>query len=96
MSHFVLIVEPERLDEFNQIIAVNAQASVKGEPRLQAVRRVAQSGRSPLYDVYDSAEAFKEHMGMKHTQTFLEQAKELVTKQAAYKLERTIAPPGKQ
>ena len=36
MSHFVLIVElqvkPERLDKFNRIIAVNAQASVKGEP----------------------------------------------------------------
>ena len=33
---------------------------------------------------------------MKHTQTFLGQAKELVTRQTAYKLERTVAPPVKQ
>jgi quinol monooxygenase YgiN len=50
-----------------------------------------------LYEVYDSEAAFRDdHMKRKHTQTFLAQAKELVTKQTAYRLKRTVAPPVKQ
>ena len=45
-----------------------------------------------LYEVYDSEAAFKTHLEQAHTKTFLGQAKELVTKQTAVKLARTVAP----
>ena len=45
-----------------------------------------------LYEVYDSEDAFKTHLEQAHTKTFLGQVKELVTKQTALKLARTVAP----
>lgn len=102
MNKFVLVVEfdvkPESLQKFNELIAVNAQASVREEPGCRQFD-VLQDNEDPnhvvLYEVYDSAAAFQDHMGRSHTQTFLSQAKELVTKQKAWKLKRTVAPPVK-
>ena len=102
MNKFVLVVEfqvkPESLDKFNQLIAVNARASVAEEPGCHQFD-VLHNNDDPchvvLYEVYDSPAAFQDHMGMKHTQTFLGQVKELITKQTAYKLKRTVAPPVK-
>jgi (4S)-4-hydroxy-5-phosphonooxypentane-2,3-dione isomerase len=102
LNKFVLVVEfevkPESLEKFNQLIAVNAAASVRDEPGCRQFD-VLQDHDNPnhivLYEVYDSPEAFQAHMGMKHTQTFLSQAKPLVNKQTAYKLKRTVAPPVK-
>ncbi|MGQ0651029.1 MAG: putative quinol monooxygenase [Betaproteobacteria bacterium] len=100
MNKFVLVVEfdvkPESLQKFNQLIAVNAQASVREEPgcrQFDVLQDLDNPGRIVLYEVYDSPEAFQAHMGMAHTQTFLAQAKPLVNKQTAYKLRRTVAPP---
>jgi quinol monooxygenase YgiN len=102
LNRFVLIVEfqvkPECLDKFNQLIAVNAKASVADEAGCRQFD-VLQDNEDPnhvvLYEVYDSAAAFQDHMGRSHTQTFLSQAKELITKQKAWKLKRTVAPPVK-
>lgn len=103
MNEFVLIVEfqvkPEALDKFNQLIAVNAEASVAQEPgcrQFDVLHNQDDPSHIVLYEVYDSPAAFQDHMGRKHTQTFLSQAKELITKQTAYKLKRTVAPPVKQ
>jgi autoinducer 2-degrading protein len=104
LSHFVIIVEfqvkPERLEQFNQAIAINAMASVTEEPgcrQFDVLHNQDDPNHVVLYEVYDSEAAFRDdHMKRKHTQTFLAQAKELVTKQTAYKLKRTLAPPVKQ
>jgi len=102
LNKFVLIVEfqvkPESLDKFNQLIALNARASVAEEPGCRQFD-VLHNNDDPchvvLYEVYDSPDAFQDHMGRKHTQAFLGQVKELITKQTAYKLKRTVAPPVK-
>ena len=103
MNKFVLIVEfqvkPESLDRFNQAIAINAKASVGEEPGCRQFD-VCCNEDDPchvvLYEVYESAAAFQDHMGRKHTQTFLAQAKEMITKPPkSYKLKRTVAPPVK-
>ena len=104
MNHFVLIVEfqvkPECLDKFNQAIAINAKASVAEEPgcrQFDVLHNQDDPNHVVLYEVYDSEAAFSDdHMKRKHTQTFLALAKGLITKQTAYKLERTLAPPVKQ
>ena len=100
MNKFVLVVEfdlkPESLQKFNQLIAVNASASVRDEPgcrQFDVLQDLDQPNHVVLYEVYDSPEAFQAHMGMKHTQTFLAAAKPLVDRQTAYKLKRTVAPP---
>jgi quinol monooxygenase YgiN len=102
LNKFVLVVEfdvkPESLQKFNELIAVNAQASVREEPgcrQFDVLHDLDRPNHVVLYEVYDSAEAFQAHMGMKHTQTFLAAAKPLVDKQTAFKLKRTVAPPVK-
>jgi autoinducer 2-degrading protein len=99
VNPFVLIVEfqvrPESIDRFNELIAVNARASVAEEPgcrQFDVTRSLDDPHHMVLYEVYDSEKAFQAHMGMKHTQTFLSQAKALVTKQTVWKLERLVAP----
>jgi quinol monooxygenase YgiN len=103
LNKFVLIVEfqvkPESLDKFSELIAVNAKASVAEEPgcrQFDVLHNQDDPCHIVLYEVYDSPAAFQDHMGRKHTQSFLAQAKELITKQTAYKLKRTVAPPVKQ
>ena len=102
MNKFVLIVEfdvtPEHLARFNELIAVNAKASVAEESgcrQFDVLQDADKPNRIVLYEVYDSAAAFQDHMGRKHTQTFLAAAKPLVQKQVAYKLKRVVAPPVK-
>ena len=81
MNKFVLIVEfqvkPECLDKFNELIAINAKASVAEEPGCRQFD-VLQNNDDPnhvvLYEVYDSLAAFQDHMGRAHTQAFLGQA----------------------
>jgi quinol monooxygenase YgiN len=99
MNRFVLIVEfqvkPESLARFNELIAVNAKASVAGEPgcrQFDVLRTLDDPCRVVLYEVYDSEDAFKTHLEQAHTKTFLGQAKALVTKQTAIKCARTVAP----
>lgn len=102
MNKFVLIVEfqvkPESLDRFNQLIEINARASVADEPgcrQFDVLRANDDPCRIVLYEVYDSEDAFKAHMGFSHTQTFLAAAKPLVDKQTVTRLTRTVAPPVK-
>lgn len=102
MNKFVLIVDfdvkPEHLSRFNELIAVNAKASVADEPgcrQFDVLQDQDNPNRIVLYEVYDSAAAFQDHMGRQHTQTFLAAAKPLINKQTAYKLKRTVAPPVK-
>jgi quinol monooxygenase YgiN len=99
MNKFVLIVEfqvkPESLARFNELIAVNAKASVASEPgcrQFDVLSTVDDPCRVVLYEVYDSEGAFNTHLEQVHTKTFLGQVKELVTKQAVLKLARTVAP----
>jgi quinol monooxygenase YgiN len=102
LNRFVLIVEfdvkPEHLAQFNERIAVNARASVaeeKGCRQFDVLQDADNSNRIMLYEVYDDAAAFQDHLGRSHTQAFLAAAKPLVNKQVAYKLTRTVAPPVK-
>jgi (4S)-4-hydroxy-5-phosphonooxypentane-2,3-dione isomerase len=104
LSEFVLIVEfqvkPDCLEQFNRAIAINAKASVADEPgcrQFDVLHNQDDPSHVVLYEVYDSEAAFRDdHMKRSHTQAFLAQAKALVTKQTAYKLKRTVAPPVKR
>jgi (4S)-4-hydroxy-5-phosphonooxypentane-2,3-dione isomerase len=102
MNRFVLIVDfqvkPEHLDKFNQLIDVNARSSVANEPgclQFDVLRNHENPGNVVLYEVYDSEDAFKAHLGMSHTQTFLSQMKEFIIKQTATRFTRVVAPPVK-
>ena len=99
MNKFVLVVEfdvkPECLDEFNRLIDINAHASVANEAgcyQFDVVRGLEDPSKILLYEVYASEEAFKVHMGWAHTQTFLAAAKPLITRQAATRWLRSVAP----
>jgi len=99
VNRFVLIVEfqvkPESLARFDELIAVNAKASVASEPgcrQFDVLRALDDPCRVVLYEVYDSEGAFNTHLEQTHTKAFLGQAKELVAKQTVLKLERTVAP----
>jgi len=56
------------------------------------VRGMEDPSKILLYEVYASEEAFKVHMGWAHTQTFLAAAKPLITRQAATRWLRSVAP----
>jgi autoinducer 2-degrading protein len=99
MNRFALVVDfqvkPEHLAKFNELIAVNAKASVGTEPgcrQFDVLRTLDDPCRVLLYEVYDSDDAFKTHLEQAHTKTFLGQVKELVTAQTVLKLARTVAP----
>ena len=99
MTHLVLIVEldvkPECRERFDTAIAINANASVTKEPgclQFDVLKSQDDPNRVVLFEVYRDAAAFQEHMGQDHTKTFLGLAKELVTRQAAAKLTRTVHP----
>jgi len=99
MENFGLIVDfqvkPESLARFNELLAINAQASVKLEPGCQQFD-VLYSADDPchvvLYEIYDDAAAFAEHMACEHTKVFLAAAKELIVKQTGQRLLRSLAP----
>mgnify|MGYP000983961303 CR=1 FL=1 len=99
MKKFVLLVEfqvkPESLARFNEMINVNASASVQTEPGCRQFD-VTHAADDPchvfLYEVYDDEAAFSAHMGMSHTKTFLDAAKAMITKQTATRLTRLHAP----
>jgi (4S)-4-hydroxy-5-phosphonooxypentane-2,3-dione isomerase len=103
MNRFVLIVDfqvkPEHLERFNQLIEVNARSSVANEPgclQFDVLRNREDSRNVVLYEVYESEDAFKSHLGMAHTRTFLSEMKELIIKQTATQFTRMVAPPVKQ
>lgn len=99
MENFGLVVEfqvkPECLTRFNELLAVNARASVGKEAGCRQFD-VLQSNDDPchvvLYEIYDSPEAFDTHKAQEHTKTFLAAAKELVVKQTVQRLTRKLAP----
>jgi autoinducer 2-degrading protein len=102
LNKLVLIVEfdvkPEHLVQFGELISINAKASVADEPgcrQFDVLQDQDNPNRVVLYEVYDDAAAFQDHLGHRHTQTFLAAAKPLINKQMAYKLKRTVAPPVK-
>lgn len=99
MENFGLIVEfevrPEHLQRFHELLAANARDSVQKEPGCQqfdVLYQADEPNRVVLYEIYDSAAAFAEHMACEHTKTFLAAAKELVVKQTGRRLLRSLAP----
>ena len=103
MNKFVLIVEfdvkPENLAKFNELIAINANASVGNEAgckQFDVIQDADNPNRIVLYEVYDDAAAFQDHLGREHTKTFLAAAKPLINSQTARKFARTVAPKVKQ
>jgi len=99
MENFGLIVDfqvrPECLEQFNQLLAINARASVEKEPGCQQFD-VLYNAEDPcivvLYEIYDDAAAFAAHMACEHTKTFLAAAKDLIVKQTGRRLLRSLAP----
>ena len=99
MNNYGLVVEfqvkPECLAKFNELLAVNARSSVTKEAgcrQFDVLHAIDDPCRVILYEIYDSSEAFDVHKAQEHTKTFLAAAKELVTKQTAMRLTRTLAP----
>lgn len=87
MGNHILIVDfqvkPEHIDRFMTMIDENARASVANEPgclQFDVTRANDDPCRVMLYEVYANEDAFKTHMTMAHTQTFLGAAKDMVAK----------------
>jgi autoinducer 2-degrading protein len=70
-----LDVDPDRVDEFSELIAANARSSVELEPGclvFEVNRSLEIANRFYLYEVYTSEEAFVvEHKGSDHFATFI-------------------------
>ena len=99
MNEFVLevkfVVKPESLALFNQLIDINAHASVEHEEgcyQFDVLRDSKDECQVLLYEVYKSEEAFADHMTRKHTQEFLAAAKPLIASQTASRWTRYFAP----
>ncbi|MFD2274406.1 putative quinol monooxygenase [Undibacterium arcticum] len=78
MNKFVLLVEfqvkPDDLTQFMDLVNANAHASVADEPgclQFDVMQTLDDPCKVVLYEVYASENAFKEHMAMPHTQSFL-------------------------
>ena len=102
MHHLVIHVQfdvkPEHLARFNELIAVNAHASVREEPgcfQFDVACDQADPCKVVLYEVYRDAAAFDDHLQRPHTRLFLEQARPLVERQVITRMTRTVAPPVK-
>jgi quinol monooxygenase YgiN len=104
MNKFVLLVEfdvkPDSLDQFMKLIDTNARDSMANEPgcfQFDVMQTLDDPCRVVLYEVYASEEAFKAHMGMPHTQSFLGAVKPLVGgPPKALRMARKSAPAVKQ
>lgn len=99
MRNYGLVVEfqvkPDCLERFHELLALNAQASVEKEAGCLQFDVLAHNDdptRVFLYEIYADAAAFEVHRAQEHTKTFLAAAKELVTKQTAQRLTRTLQP----
>ena len=100
MNKFVLLVEfdvqPDSLEAFMALIDVNARASVEREPgcyQFDVMQTLDAPNKIVLYEVYASEQAFQEHMGMAHTQTFLTAAKPMLQGQWVLRMTRKVTPP---
>jgi autoinducer 2-degrading protein len=103
MNKFVLQVEfdvkPESLAEFLRLVDGNARDSVAKEPgcfQFDVMQTLDDPNRVVLYEVYASEDAFKAHMGMPHTQTFLAAVKPMAGPPKPLRMVRKSAPPVKQ
>jgi quinol monooxygenase YgiN len=99
LEHFALIVEfevkPEHLQRFNELLAVNARASVEKEPgcyQFDVLHQAKEPTRVVLYEIYHDEAAFEAHRACEHTRTFLAAAKELIVSQTPRRLLRSLAP----
>ncbi|MFC6522856.1 putative quinol monooxygenase [Undibacterium arcticum] len=100
MNKFVLLVEfqvkPDDLTQFMDLVNANAHASVADEPgclQFDVMQTLDDPCKVVLYEVYASENAFKEHMAMPHTQSFLAAGKPLVSGQKGLPMSRKAAPP---
>jgi autoinducer 2-degrading protein len=70
-----LDVDPDRIDEFAELIAANARSSVEHEPGclvFDVNRSLEKPNRFYLYEVYADRNAFVvEHKGSEHFATFI-------------------------
>jgi len=103
MNKFVLLVEfdvkPELIESFMPLIDINARASVENEPgcfQFDVMQAIDEPNKIILYEVYENEKAFKVHMEMAHTQTFLTAAKPMIQAQRVLRLDRKVAPKIKQ
>jgi autoinducer 2-degrading protein len=103
VNKFVLLVEfqvkPESLDEFMKLVDGNARDSLANEPgcfQFDVMQTLDDPTRVVLYEVYASEDAFKAHMGMAHTQSFLGAVKTMAGPPKPLRMVRKSAPPVKQ
>jgi quinol monooxygenase YgiN len=104
MNKFVLLVEfqvkPESLDQFMKLVDVNARDSMANEPgcfQFDVMQTLDDPGKVVLYEVYANEDAFRAHMGMAHTQSFLGAIKPMVAgPPKALRMVRKAAPRVKQ
>lgn len=95
MEKFVLIVEfdveQESVARFTEIIARNAQASVRDEPgchQFDVLHQAGQPTRFVLYEMYDDEDAFEAHRATPHFAAFNDQAADMIVNRASQRLHR--------
>jgi quinol monooxygenase YgiN len=77
MSHYVILVDfhlkPGSRPQFRRAIDANARASCDTEPgcrRFDVLEPAGEPDRILLYEIYDSRQAFDEHLKTPHLATF--------------------------
>jgi quinol monooxygenase YgiN len=84
-GQFVLVVEleidPAQLEQFKAAIKENGETAVRAEPGCRSFNAVFEKDnptRVRLFEVYDSADAFKAHLESAHFKKYAEATKEMV------------------
>ena len=98
MTGFVLVVEldvqPEHVEKFKALIVANARTSVENEPgclQFDVLQHSEAPEKFVLYEVYENEDAYNHHMTLTHTQTFLSQSKELLTRVDFERFHRAVS-----
>jgi quinol monooxygenase YgiN len=84
-GQFVLVVEleidPSQLEQFKAAIKENGETAVKVEPGCRGFSAVFEKENPThvrLFEIYDSADAFKAHLETPHFKKYAETTKEMV------------------
>ena len=74
-------VRPERLDAFLPLMRENARRSLEEEPgchQFDVAQHAERRNEIFLYELYDDAAAFDQHLHMPHFRAFDEQTQEMI------------------
>lgn len=88
-----MVVKPGHLEPFLVLIKANAQASLTTEPgcrQFDVCQDVAEPSKVLLYEVYDSEQAFSDHLATDHFLRFDRETAHMLARKMVHRLERLM------